>query len=546
MTGVQTCALPIWILGNSQTGLAPIVIGAVALAAALSYLLGWLQQLGLSRLAIRLSIVHTERFLSRLFKLPVQFFSHRFAGDLTVRSQLVDFVAVGASSYFVAVMIELIMGGVFLVAMIVYDFWLACLVVVLGATNALCMRVLHTRRSDVNRQMQREQALLSGIGLFGLRTVDSLRATGTEDDFFVRWSGHQARELDARQRFAEFGYMTASLPGLFFMVASAVVLGVGGWRVISGDMTVGALMGFYVLTHSFMAPIARFVLLVDAFGVLDANVNQINDVLEAPEDVQLRAPAISADDRVATLDGKLRLAGRVELRDLTFGHRANRAPLIENFSLLIEPGQRVAVIGSTGSGKSTLLKLVSGEYTAWSGQVLFDGMPRAEIPREVLTSSVSIVDQQIILFAATVRDNLTLWNPTVPDQQLLDAARDALIHDEIMARSSGYESLVEEEGRNFSGGQRQRLEIARALINNPSVVLLDEATSALDAVSEVRIDDALRRRGCTCLIVAHRLSTIRDCDQIIVMEQGREVQRGTHEELYSDEAGLYHRLMRAQ
>ena len=305
-------------------------------------------------------------------------------------------------------------------------------------------------------------------------------------------------------------------------------------------------MGFYVLTTNFLLPAGRFVLFLDAFQILDANLQRINDVLDAPEDAHLTEAPDAVPDRVATLGGRLRLAGRIELRDVTFGHRPNRAPLIEGFSLTVEPGQRVAVIGPTGSGKSTLLKLLSGEYTPWSGEILFDGVPSREIPREVLTGSVSIVDQQIFLFGSTVRDNLTLWNPTVPDRQIVAAARDALIHDEIMGRESGYDSVVEEEGRNFSGGQRQRLEIARALVNNPSALFLDEATSALDAVSEMRIDDALRRRGCTCLIVAHRLSTIRDCDQIIVLDRGGEVQRGTHEDLMACEQGLYYRLIRSQ
>jgi len=231
---------------------------------------------------------------------------------------------------------------------------------------------------------------------------------------------------------------------------------------------------------------------------------------------------------------------------VTFGFRPNHPPLIENFNLTIESGQRIAIIGPTGSGKSTLLRLVSGEFTPWAGEILFDGVPRIAVPRHVMTGSVATVDQQIMLFSASVRENLTLWNPTVTDHQLVAASTDALIHEEIMKRPSGYDSLVAEGGRNFSGGQRQRLEIARALINNPSVLLLDEATSTLDAASEFRIDDALRRRGCTNLIVAHRLSTIRDCDQIIVLDGGNEVQRGTHEQLIADKAGLYYELIDAQ
>ena len=312
---------------------------------------------------------------------------------------------------------------------------------------------------------------------------------------------------------------------------------------MSGDMTVGALMGFYMLAANFLMPIGIFARFADAFKVLEADLQRIEDVMRAPED-----PALSGDDRepvdqVATLNGRPRLAGRIELRNVTFGYRPNHPPLIDNLSLTIAPGQRVAVIGPTGSGKSTLLKLLTGEHVPWTGEILFDGFPRGEVPRRVLTGSVAVVDQQVMLFAASVRDNLTLWNSSVSDHDLVAAARDAVVHDDIMSRPSGYDAPVEEGGRNFSGGQRQRLEIARALVGNPSVLLLDEATSSLDAVTELKVDDALRRRGCTCLMVAHRLSTIRDSDQIIVLDRGREVQRGTHEDLLADECGLYRRMM---
>ena len=417
-------------------------------------------------------------------------------------------------------------------------------VVVVGA-SAVLMRVVSRTRTDENRQMRREQGQLAGIGMAGLRTMDSLRATAGEDGFFARWTGYQARELAARQRFAELGHVTAALPGMALVLGSAAVLGLGGWRVISGEATLGMLMGFYVAAGNFLRPIGRFVQFADLFQVLEADLQRLADVFDVPEDAALVARRDPAPGRVATLGGRLRLAGRIELRDVTFGYRPHHPPLIENLNLTIEPGQRVAVVGSSGSGKSTLLMLVNGLYAPWSGEVLFDGVPRAEVPHRVLSGSVACVDQQPLLFAGTVRDNLTLWNPTVPDRQVVTAARDALIHDEIMARPGGYKTAVEEGGPNFSGGQRQRLEIARALAGNPSVLLLDEATSALDAVSEQRIDDALRRRGCTCLIVAHRLSTIRDCDRIVVLEGGREVQRGTHEELIGDRDGRYHRLVHA-
>ena len=532
-----------FVLSGREPAWGGVLTGGLLAAGGLLYLLTWLKERCLRRLSVRLSVDHAERFMARLFRLPMRFFSHRLSGDLTSRIQLLDAIADMATRHCVGIFIEIVTGLAFLGLMLAYNPLLCAVVVVLGVLSAVAMRLLARLRTDENRRLRREQGMLYGIGMFGLSKIDTLQATAAEDDFFSRFTGHQARELLARQRFTELGYVNAALPVLFLIAGNAAVLGLGGWGVMSGDMSVGMLTGFYIAAVNFLQPIGRFVQFADMFQILEADLQRLDDVFDAAEDDDSGPAPDAAGGQASAFAGQLRLKGRIELRNVTFGYQNNREPLLEDFSLAIEPGQRVAIVGPSGSGKSTIAALVAGIHRQWSGEVLIDGHPRRAIPMELLVDSVSLVDQHIFLFADTVRENLTMWVPEVPDRALVAAARDAMIHEEIISRPLGYDAPVEEGGRNFSGGQRQRLEIARSLVSNPSVLILDEATSSLDSITEVRIDDGLRRRGCTCLIVAHRLSTIRDCDLIVVLDRGREVQRGVHEDLMQDVDGLYHQLV---
>ncbi len=534
------------VLGGEARDWGGWVVAAMALAGAAIYLLTWLQQRMLRRISVGVAVSQAQRVLWHLMRLPKQFFAHRYAGDLTTRVGLVDEIADGAGRHLVGLAVELVTSVLLLALLAVYDPLIAASVLAVALVNMVAARLVSGRRTDHQRLLRREQALLFGIETAGLRQIDTLRATASENDFFVRWGGHQARELSARQRAVELAYVNAALPGLFLALGAMVVLGLGGWRVIEGDLSVGHLIAAYVLAGSFLAPVGRFALYADEFKLLGADVQRVRDIVIAEQDPAVASERRLQTEHVTTLDGRLRLAGRVEVRELGFGYRGRTEPLIDGLSLTIEPGQRVAVVGPTGSGKSTLLRLISGEFEPWSGEILFDGVPAHEVPRPVFVGSVATVDQQVTLFDGSVRDNITMWNTAASESDMVAAARDAMIHDDIMRRRGGYEAHVREGGTNFSGGQRQRLEIARALVARPSVLLLDEATSTLDAETERRIDDALRRRGCSCLIVAHRLSTIRDCDEIIVLDRGRETQRGSHEMLLADPNGLYAQLVHSQ
>ncbi len=521
-------------------GLVTALIGGGVLV----YVLSLLKHRFLKRLAVRISVIGYNRGVSRLLRLPVEFFEHRLVGDLTDRVSSIDRIAKNLTDRFLVLIVEMAMSAVLLAAMLVYDFRLALIVLLLAVLHGLLARFFNTVRAVRSQAMRREQGLLIGLGMQMLSHADNLRMTGADDRFFSRWSGQQARELRARQLYSELGSVNTALPVLVAALRAAAVLGVGGSLVLSGDMTLGTLVGFYILAEMFLAPVGRFLEFADRRQALETDLQRLEDISKTGEDpvFSRRNPQSGS---IATFNGRLQLAGRLELRNVTFGFNKSRPPLIKDFNLVIEPGQRVAVVGPSGSGKSTVARLVAGVYQPWSGEILFDGHSRDEIPEEVLRQSISMVDQEVVLFSASLRDNITLWHPAIPDEALFAATRDACIHDEVLLRPRGYSTLVEEGGMNFSGGQRQRLEIARALVGNPTVLILDEATSALDAATEEYVDDALRRRGVTCLIVAHRLSTVRDCDEIIVLDKGVEVQRGTHDELIADEDGIYCKLVRS-
>ncbi len=522
------------------------VMAAALLAAGgvLIYVLSLLKHRFLKRLSIRISIAGYSRGFSRLLRLPVDFFNHRLVGDLTDRVSAIDRIAKNLTEQFLVLIVDMAAGLVFLAAMLVLDVRLALIVLALAVANGVLahfVKELRTGRSDA---MRREQGLLLGIGMQMLNHADNLRMVAADDRYFARWSGQQALEHDARKKFSELGYVNTALPGLMTILAGAIVLAFGGAQVASGEITLGALAGFFILAAMFLAPIGRFVEFADKRQAIESDLYRLEDITKTAEDPVFTRRNPEAES-IPTLNGRLQLAGQVELREVTFGYNKGKPPLIKEFNLVIKPGQRVAIVGPSGSGKSTLTRLVAGLNQPWSGEVLFDGHPRYEIPEEVLQRSISMVDQDVVLFSATLRDNITLWNPAIPDETIIAATRDACIHDEILCRPLGYSSPVEEGGVNFSGGQRQRLEIARALVGDPTVLVLDEATSALDAATEEFVDDALRRRGVSCLIVAHRLSTVRDCDEIIVLDKGVEVQRGTHDELIADKDGVYYKLVKA-
>ncbi|HEX2204022.1 MAG TPA: NHLP family bacteriocin export ABC transporter peptidase/permease/ATPase subunit [Longimicrobium sp.] len=534
------------VLVKGMSGWTAPLLFAMSVAAAVVGALTWLQQDGLLRLETRLALSTSARFFWHVLRLPANFFAQRFAGEIGARVAVNDRVAQLLSGELATTTVALVVIAFYAAVMAQYDPLLAALGAAVAGLDVAALRWVSRKRTDLSRRLQQDRGKLSGIAMGGLQTIETLKATGSEGDFFARWSGQQAKVVNAQQELALWTHLVSAVPPFLLAVSTALLLGIGGLRVMDGQMSMGMLVAFQALLLAFLAPVSKLVDLGSTLQEVRGDLARLDDVLHARPDASIAATAAAeAEDEEGMEAMAPKLTGRLELAGVTFGYSPLEPPLVEGLSLVLEPGRRVALVGGSGCGKSTIARLVCGLYAPWSGEVRFDGVARAEVPRETLASSLSFVDQDIFLFAGTVKDNLTLWDPGVPEADLVRAARDACIHDDVTARPGGYGGTVEEAGRNFSGGQRQRLEIARALVGNPTLLVLDEATSALDPATEKEIDDNLRRRGCACLLVAHRLSTIRDCDEIIVLERGKVVQRGTHEELFAV-PGLYRDLIESE
>ena len=526
------------IAGPPGTDIAGLV-AAVAATAALIGVLTLVQQWFLASLQTRLTVSGAYRMVDHLLHLPVQFFTQRFPGVLVSRLDQVDNISSLLAGPLVTASVSLVGLLAYGAAMLVYSPILTAIGLAAAGINVAALVIVSRQRDAANQLQLRESARLNGLSMSTVSTIESIKTSGAEDSSFERWAGFQARYLNASQQMGKLTNGLSVVPTTLASLTSVLVLGIGGLQVMSGVLTLGLFVGFQSLMASFLAPINELVGLAGQIQTAQGQLVQINDVTSSDIDPQFtpRVPGPAGAVRQ-------RLRGRLELRDIEFGYSPLGEPLIRDFNLTIEPGQRVALVGGSGSGKSTIVRLIMGLYRPWSGQILFDGKPREAWDRGLITTSVAYVDQQILLFDGTVRDNLTMWDTSLPQTQVIAAARDACIHADVAARTGGYESLVAEGGRNFSGGQRQRLELARALVLDPSVIVLDEATSALDSDTEQRIDRQLRSRGATSVIIAHRLSTIRDCDEILVLDAGQIVQRGTHDQLVRD--GRYATLVQAE
>lgn len=517
-----------------------LIMGAVL---GINSALVYLQQYYLLKLENKLSLVTSSQFLWHVFHLPISFFTQRYSGEIGNRVSLNDKVAKLLSGDLANSVLNFIVVIFYTFLMLSYDLLLTIIGVTLALTNVLIIKYASRAMKDGNRRLSNETGKLLGTTTSGISMIETLKASGRENDFFTNWVGYLAKVTNAQQ---ELGWLSAklrSIPPLVTSLTTSIILGVGALRIMDGEMTLGALVAFTFLMNNFMGPVNQLVSVGNLLHEAESDMTRIDDVNNYEVDRQFTKSTTAATS--IPRDQSKKLVGYFEMKDVTFGYNTTMPPLIENFSLSLKPGSRVALVGGSGSGKSTVAKIASGLYDPWKGDVLLDGKNRDDIPRSIITSSLAVIDQEVLVFNGTIGENISFWDPMISEKNIVQSAKDAEIHDTIAARINSYDSKVLEGGSNFSGGQRQRLEIARALATNPSILVMDEATSALDPTTEKTVMDNIKKRGCTCLIVAHRLSTIMDCDEIIVMEFGKIVERGTHQELLSQN-GVYSKLIESK
>ena len=485
----------------------------------------------------KMASVGNASYLWKILKMPMKFFSQRMAGDIQARQEMNASIAGTLINTFGPLLINAGMMVFYFVVMLRYS--VAMTLIGLGSLtiNAVVSRYISHKHINSIRVSAREGAKLSSATVAGIEMIETIKSSGAESGYFKKWSGYQANVNKEQVRFQRVNQYLGMIPQLVSSVTNLLVLFLGVWLTMQGKFTVGMVMAFQGLLSSFTSPAAAMIGAGQTLQEMRVQMERVDDVMEYPDDV------VFAGDSMA--DNLQKLSGQIELKDIVFGYAPLAEPLIRNFSMKVTPGESLAIVGASGCGKTTISQLISGLYKPWSGEILFDGKPLHQIPRNVFCGSLAVVDQDIILFEDTIANNIKMWDNTIEDYEMILAARDAQIHEDIMKLPKGYQHKLTEGGKNFSGGQRQRLEIARVLAQDPTIVIMDEATSALDAQTEYETVKAIRDRGITCIVIAHRLSTIRSCDEIIVMKEGVIKDRGTHAALM-ESSQIYRDLIRAE
>jgi NHLM bacteriocin system ABC transporter peptidase/ATP-binding protein len=510
--------------GKNPEWLIPF-IGAMLLVLIFQFVVSTIQGIYWLKIEGKLAIEANASFMWHVLRLPVDFFAQRFAGDIASRQSSNERIASTLIGQIAPIFMNVCLLVLYLGVMLSYSLTLSLVGIGTALLNMLVLQTVSRKRVNMSRVIQRDGGKLAGITMSGFEMIETIKASGAENGFFERWAGYFAKQSNAQVVFAKANQFYGIIPSLLQQIANTVVLMIGVYLILDGEFTIGILLAFQGFLSSFLSPVNQLAGVGQSFIEMRSEMERVEDVMNYQPDVDDTEQNIFDNTR------PVKLTGQIEIDNITFGYNKLSPPLIEDFSLNLPRGGSVAFVGGSGSGKSTLAKLISGLYQPWSGRICFGGLNKNEINRSIFTSSLAVVDQDIVLFEDTIENNITMWDKSIDESVIVSSCKDAQIHEDIMQREGGYSHIIQESGKNFSGGQRQRFELARALAQEPSIIIMDEATSALDAKTEQLIMEAVEARGITLIIVAHRLSTIRDCDEIIVLDKGRVAERGRHEEL---------------
>lgn len=522
--------------GLNHNWITPFFIG-LAVLTFIQIVVAWIQTVYSLRINGKMDAVGSTTYMWKVLHLPMEFFSQRRAGDIQGRKSSNATVARTVVNTLAPLVLDTASMIFYLVVMLRYSVPLTCVGLLSVAINTILSQFISLKRVNLQRVISRDQSNLASATVGAVTMIETIKASGAEDGYFAKWAGYQASLSTANVRYQKQDQVLGLIPSTVSVISNTVVLIMGIWLIMQGRFTEGMLVAFQGLMSAFLAPADNLISANQTIQEMRTDMERIEDVMNYPDD-----PIYDPKPEPEEYD---KLSGSLSMKNVSFGYSSLTDPIIEDFNLEIKPGQWVALVGSTGCGKSTLAKLISGLYQPWSGEILFDGTPASQIDRSIFTGSVAVVDQDIILFEDTIEDNIKMWDSTIEDYEMILAARDARIHTDIMQRPGGYQYMLSDGGKDFSGGQRQRMEIARVLAEDPTMIVLDEATSALDAHTEYEVVQAIRDRGVTCVVIAHRLSTIRDCDEIIVLDHGKVVERGTHEQLMA-QGGAYTTLVSSE
>lgn len=509
--------------GENPDWMSPFLYILIALAV-IQVTVAWIQAVYSLKINGKMSVIGSTSYMWKVLHLPMEFFSQRMAGDIQSRLALNSTIAGTLVDTFAPLVLNSVMMVFYLVLMLRQSPMLTLIGISTLILNAVLSKVISDKRMNIARVQMRDAGLLEGTTVTGIEMIETIKASGAENGFFQKWAGHQAAVNTQTVEASKTQQSIGIIPAFLGTLANYIVLILGVWLTMQGKFTLGAVMMFQGFLSSFMEPAMTLVNAGQTIQEMRTQMERVEDVMEYPDDVSITSDVSDEEDLN-------KLSGNIELKNITFGYSRLAEPLIKDFSLTMKTGDRIALVGASGCGKSTISKLISGMYQPWSGEILFDGKQRSAYPRDVVVGSIAVVDQDIILFEDSIENNIKMWDDTILDFEVILAARDAQIHDDIVQMPGGYKHKLISGGRNLSGGQRQRLEIARVLAQDPTIIILDEATSALDAKTEFEVVNAIKERGITCIVIAHRLSTVRDCDEIIVLDNGKVVERGRHEDL---------------